>query len=184
MFQALIMNEANRSIALARIQKWVAIALLIAPADLALDVALCGIDNSAVNLYGFFREVIATDPVLFLLVPDTLALLERGWTHGFLAINVCLAQLSAVVLDLELDPPQLDYVSLLQTIVLWSRIKTTLGGTYCLRSGAFKVAHNYEHLVIHVLIELLRGLLHGTIRFLVLDRYQSVILYEEFAYKV
>jgi hypothetical protein len=128
MFQALIMNEANRSIALARIKKWVAIALLVAPTDLALDVALCGIDNSAVNLYGFFREVIATDPVLFLLVPDTLALLERGWTHGFLSINVGLAQLSAVVLDLELDPPQLDYVSLLQAIVLWSRIKTTLAG--------------------------------------------------------
>jgi hypothetical protein len=77
MFQALIMNEANRSIALARIQKRVAIALLVAPADFALDVALCGIDNSAVNLYGFLREIIAPDPVLILLVPDALALLER-----------------------------------------------------------------------------------------------------------
>ena len=71
------MNEANRSIALARIQKRVAIALLVAPADLALDVALRGIDDSAVNLNGFLREVIATDPVLILLVPDALALLER-----------------------------------------------------------------------------------------------------------
>ncbi len=59
-----------------------------------------------------------------------------------------------------------------------------MGGSYCLRCGAFKVAHNYEHLVIHVLIELLRELLTGTIAFLVLDRYQSVILYEEFAYNV
>jgi hypothetical protein len=126
MFQALIMNEANRSIALARIQKWVAIALFVAPADLALDVALCGIYNPAVNLYGFFREVIAPDPVLILLVPYALALLERGGAHGLLAINVCLAQLSAVVLDLELDPPQLDYVSLLQAIVLWSRVKRAL----------------------------------------------------------
>ena len=57
-------------------------------------------------------------------------------------------------------------------------------GSYCLGSGAFKVAHNYEHLVIHVLIELLRGLRAGTCAFLVLDRYQSVILYEEFSYKV
>ena len=77
MLKALIMNEANRSIALARIQKWVAIALLVAPAYLALDVALCGIDNPAVNLYGLFREVISADPVLILLVPYPLALLER-----------------------------------------------------------------------------------------------------------
>ena len=121
------MNETNRSIALARVQKRVAIALLVAPADLALDVTLCGIYNPAVNLDGFFREVIATDPVLLFLVPDPLALLERGGTHGFLAINVSLAQLSAVVLDLELDPPQLDNVSLLQAIVLWQRFKTTWG---------------------------------------------------------
>ena len=86
-----------------------------------------GIDNSAVNLYGLLRKVIAPDPVLIFLVPNALALLERGRTHGFLAINICLAQLSAVVLDLELDPPQLNYISLLQPIVLLSRIKTTLG---------------------------------------------------------
>ena len=118
MFQALIMNEANRPIALARVQKWVAIALLVAPADLALDVALCGIDNAAVNLDGFFREVIATYPILLLLVAGPLALLERGGTHGLLAIDVSLAQLRAVVLDLKLDPPQLYYVALLQPVVL------------------------------------------------------------------
>ena len=118
MLQALIMNEANRPIALARVQEWVAIALLVAPADLALDVALCSIDNAAVNLDGFFREVITPDPVLLLLVSGPLALLEWGWTHGLLSIYVSLAELRAVVFDLELDPPQLYYVALLQPVVL------------------------------------------------------------------
>jgi hypothetical protein len=112
------MNEANRPIALARVQKRVTIALLVAPAYLALDVALCGIDNAAVDLDGFFREVITPDPVLLLLVSGPLALLEWGWTHGLLSIYVSLAELRAVVFDLELDPPQLYYVALLQPVVL------------------------------------------------------------------
>jgi hypothetical protein len=119
MFEALIMNETNRSIALARVKKRISAALLVAPTDLALNVILSGIHDTAVNLDCLLGEIVSANPVFFLLIAGTLALFKGRGTKcsPLLAINIRLAQLSSVVLDLELDPAKLDNISLFQSVV-------------------------------------------------------------------
>ena len=48
------MDESDRAIAFARVQKRVHSSLLCAPAHLALDISSVRVNNSAVNLNGFF----------------------------------------------------------------------------------------------------------------------------------
>ena len=72
------MNKSDRAVALARIQQWITGGLLVAPADLALYVALGGINDAAVDFDGLFREVITANPVLLLLITSALALFKGG----------------------------------------------------------------------------------------------------------
>lgn len=153
--QAFVMNKADGPIALTRVKQWVRIALLIAPAYLALYIALSGIDDPAVNLNRFLGEIISTQPVLLILIATALNRTHRLRT-----------QLRAEVLDLELDATELDYVAFAEFIV----------GLRCRR---LQVPHDYEHLIVHVLVLWNRQLLLLTALMIVSDGHKSVVFHEK-----
>lgn len=161
MLEALVMNKSHRAVALARIQQRIRTALLIAPTHLALNVALSRIDNAAIDFNGLLREIITSDPVFFLLISRSLALLKRGGTKrgSFFAIHIGLAEFCAEIFNLELYSAELDNVSFFQAIVLRTFI---VQKAYSLGRGAFQIANDDKHLVVHIFIKLLR-LLEGTI---------------------
>ena len=115
--QALVVDEPDRAVALARVEQRIRIALLIAPTHLALDVALSRVDNPAVDFDGLLGEVISPEPVL--IVDISLPLF--AWTQALslvASVEGRRTDLGAEVLDLELNAAELDDVSLPQAVVL------------------------------------------------------------------
>ena len=173
------MNEADRSVAFARVKQRVAIALLIAPANLTLYVALCSVHNTAINLNGLFREVISSQPILIILIlillDWSLSSVHRWRTHAvsLIGVEVRQAKLSSKVLDLELNAAKLNNITLFKSVVLFRLINLT---SCNLRGRALEVSDYDEHLVIDILVEMLlrNSALLGY-------RYQCVIFYLKLA---
>src|SRR6056300_892070 len=162
------MDKADRAVTLARVQKWVLIGLLVAPADLALDVLLlCIFDNAAVYLNSLFlvEVVIAINVVGVLVHIAAVGLLDRRASGStFFNVQVGRHQSRSEVLDGKLEPSELDGVSLAQLVIC----DVLLRGLH--------VPHNDKH---HV-----GGICLGSalsIGAVVLVSIQSVIFYDELA---
>ena len=126
------MDVSNGSVAHAGVEERVLSCTRLLPTDLALHILLRRIDNSTVNLNDFLITLFAEGGAGCVVT-------QGGIAAVFLRRLLALIVLTPVVLDIELDPAQLDHIALLQLVV-----EVVLG-----RLG---VSDHDEHLVVHVLV--------------------------------
>ena len=151
--EAFVVDEADWSITFARIEERVLWSLLVGPADFTLNFVFCGIYNSTIYFYCFFRKIISSYPIIVIMNSSKLIRLFDRRTPCLSMVIICgTDSVSPKILNFKFNSSKFNNVPLFKTIVLYFR---WINSFYTLRRSRLKVSNNNEHLVVYILIQLL-----------------------------